>query len=81
MDSDFYPGMKVFLDGDYGIVTAEYWETGNSKTYGLIRWDTNEEADFEDWRGLFGSFIDSGGKHVEDYTFRYINHDGSLKKQ
>ncbi|QHT71179.1 hypothetical protein GXP67_33270 [Rhodocytophaga rosea] len=96
MTNDFYPGMKVYLNGEYGIVLQDCWELDevydidvngvkhkrtDSKMYGLIRWDTNAEFDSEDHRGLFGSFIQMGGKEVDQsYQFKFINEDGTLKK-
>lgn len=93
MTNEFYPKMKVALDGEYGIVLDDFTEWDGiyfvdgkkkqgtpSKNYGLIRWDTEKENDVEDWRGVFGSFIASGGKEIsKDYQFRFINDDGTLK--
>ncbi len=94
MDKDFYPKMKVKLNGEHGIVLdvfnewdGIYYVEGKkqqgipSKSYGLIRWDTNKEHDTEDWRGMYGSFIDSGGVEInQEHQFKYINQDGGLKK-
>ncbi len=93
MNNDFYPKMKVSLDGEYGIVLDEFREWDGiyfvdgekhqrtpSKSYGLIRWDSNKENDIEDWRGTYGTFINSGGKEIsQDHQFEYINDDGTLK--
>jgi hypothetical protein len=76
-DNNFYPNMKVFLSGEYGVVTNDFWDLNQIKIYGVIRWDTKED-DFEDWRGLFGSFKDMGGNEVtSDYKFKFINDDGT----
>jgi len=74
---DFEVGMIVHLENEYGVV-IEPEEIGNS--YGLIRWGTNKNEDLEDWRGLFGSFISSGGKIIENpYDFKHIDNSGNLK--
>ena len=92
-NNDFYPKMKVSLDGEVGIVLDDFnhWDSvyyvgGEkkqgipSKNYGVIRWDTNKENDTEDWRGVFGSFIAAGGKELnQDYEFEFINDNGVLK--
>jgi hypothetical protein len=94
MATDFYPGMKVCLDGEYGVVMPDCWDWDGvyyvgrvkhqvtpSKNYGLIRWDTDKESDLQDWTGLFGSFIQTGGEEVDqNHQFQFINDDGSLKK-
>lgn len=68
------------LDDVHDVNGAKYKGT-DSKIYGLIRWDTNKELDFEDHRGMFGSFIQVGGKEVDQsYQFKFINEDGTLKK-
>ncbi len=84
--SDFHPFMKVSLKGECGVVTEQFWEINDSgqevtsKLYGVIRWDTNKTSDYEDWRGLWGTFITEGGKEIDkDYTFQFINDDGNLK--
>lgn len=78
MDEDFFIGMKVSLDNEFGIVIKS--ESDNLNIYGVIRWDTPIENDFEDWRGLFGTFISLGGKPINnDYTFKFITDEGNLK--
>lgn len=78
MEMEFSIGMKVLLSGEYGIVITSDLEEINH--YGIIRWDTEKENDIEDWRGMFGTFINMGGKIlVEDHMFKFINDDGSLK--
>ena len=70
---DFEPGMKVTLDGEEGTalneVLSEVEQRHTSKNeqefdgvYGYILWDTGAEV--EDWCGLFGVFIQSGGKVI-----------------
>ena len=74
----FLIGTKVSLDNECGVVLdkSEDWNE-----YGLIRWDTNKENDVEDWRGLFGSFLQAGGQVINpDHEFIFINNDGTLKK-
>jgi hypothetical protein len=87
---DFYPLMKVSLNGEYGIVTDQFFEssivtdTEKSliKSYGLIRWDTDRISDFEDWRGLWGTFVAMGGCEVDKgYQFQYIGDDGGLREE
>lgn len=92
---DFYPSMKVFLNGEYGVVTNQFVESNGAysvngvveqgapyKLYGIIRWDTQQKADFEDWMGLWGSFVATGGYEIsQEYQFQFINDDGTLKEQ
>ena len=48
--------------------------------FGLTHWDTNKESDFENWRGMFGSFAQISGKIIDpQHKFIFINDDGSLK--
>jgi len=78
MSTDFNLGMKVSLSGEYGIVIKSNLEEFNQ--YGIIRWDTEKENDIEDWRGMFGTFTEMGGKIIEEnYTFKFINDDGNAK--
>jgi hypothetical protein len=90
---DFYPGMKVFLNGEYGVVTDRVTEWDGvyfvdgikrqgspTKQYGFIHWDTILESDLENWTGLFGSFIAAGGTVIsEEYRFRFITDDGATR--
>ena len=74
----FLLGTKVSLSNEFGIVLdkADDWNE-----YGLIRWDTNKENDIEDWRGLFGSFLQAGGQIInQKHQFNFINEDGTAKK-
>ncbi|HEU4790734.1 MAG TPA: hypothetical protein VFS71_13695 [Flavobacterium sp.] len=78
MNADFEYGMKVSLGGEFGVVVKS--ELDKPDFYGRICWDTEKEFDFEDWHGLFGSFINQGGKIIDkNYQFRYISEDGSKK--
>ncbi len=80
MNERFYFGMKVTLNGESGIVIKGEGNSDWDKEPGIIRWDTNKEMDTEDWRGLFGSFKDSGGKEIDANTeFKFINDAGKLK--
>jgi hypothetical protein len=75
----FYFGMKVKLNNEYGIVINPKENSAWGKEPGIIRWDTNKEIDEEDWRGLYGSFIDSGGKEISpNHPFQFIDEDGEL---
>lgn len=73
-NDDFYPGMKVALNGENGIVLdTERNEAGKAELHGVIRWDTEKEEDDEDWRGMFGSFIESGGKILDpEFEFTHL---------
>ena len=76
--NEFSYGMKVAQNGEFGVVikAEPEWPT----MYGIIRWDNSRENDTEDWRGLFGTFIKLGGEILdENYSFEFINDDGSLK--
>lgn len=78
MKNDFEIGMKVSLEGEFGIVIES--EIDKPSFVGMIRWDTKPKSDFENWHGLFGSFLQSGGKIIDDnYDFEFINDDGTLK--
>ncbi|CAD5342645.1 hypothetical protein [Flavobacterium bizetiae] len=75
---EFITGMKVSLEGEVGVVLAP--ELDQPDFCGMIRWDTINENDFEDWRGQFGTFIQLDGKVLnENYDFKFINDDGSKK--
>ena len=77
-DIGFITGMKVSLEGEVGVVLVP--ELDQPDFCGMIRWDTINENDFEDWRGQFGTFIQLGGKVLnENYDFKFINDDGSKK--
>jgi len=68
-NKDFYPGMKVKLDDEYGIVTNEK----SSNLYGIILWDTEKINDLENWCGQFGTFKDCGGIIIDkNYEFKNI---------
>ncbi|WP_336703572.1 hypothetical protein [Chryseobacterium indologenes] len=73
---DFQVGTKVFLDNEYGIIVNLKLHENST----VIRWDTSVENDFEDWSGMWGSFVQMGGKIIDPgYQFKYINEDGTLK--
>jgi hypothetical protein len=75
---EFITGMKVSLGNEFGVVILS--EPDQPDFCGIIRWDTINENDFEDWRDQFGTFIQLGGKILsEDYNFRFINDDVSKK--
>jgi len=68
-NQEFLPGTKLTLNNENGIVLNE--ETNG--IYGKILWDTEKENNIEDWSGLIGSFIDSGGKILnQNFEFKYI---------
>jgi hypothetical protein len=77
-NQEFVPGTKVSMKNDYGVVLGT---TLDNDLIGLIRWDTENQEDVEDWRGLFGSFLQSGGQIIDQgYTFKFIDDKGQLKK-
>ena len=79
MKNDFEIGMKVELEGEFGVVVKS--ELDKPNFYGSIRWYNESESDVEMWNGLFGTFIQFGGKVIDqDHEFQFINNDGSLKK-
>ncbi|PKK36335.1 hypothetical protein BWI96_12380 [Siphonobacter sp. SORGH_AS_0500] len=72
------PGTKISLCGEFGVVLDQ---TIDSNLWGIIRWNTEKENDTEDWCGIFGTFICLGGEVLDqDYTFNFINDDGTSKK-
>lgn len=82
--------MKVAIGNECGVVTDEYWKISDTykgqaanvdlPRYGVIRWDTNKEVDYEDWRGLYGTFTSIGGHQIaQDHQFKFINDDGTFK--
>jgi hypothetical protein len=73
---DFQVGTKVFLDNEYGIIVNVKFHENST----VVRWDTSLENDFEDWSGMWGSFVQIGGHIIDpNYRFKYINDDGTLK--
>jgi hypothetical protein len=77
-NQDFIEGTKVSLQNEFGVVLDK---TIDNDMYGQIRWDTNKENDIEDWRGLFGSFLQTGGQIInQEHQFTFINDDGTTKK-
>ncbi|GAO44783.1 hypothetical protein [Flavihumibacter petaseus] len=77
-NQDFLVGTKVSLQNEFGVVLEK---TEGNNLYGLIRWDTDRVNGVEDWRGLFGSFLQAGGQVInQDHEFRFINDDGTMKK-
>ncbi len=79
MNDSFKIGMKVYLNGEFGVVVKS--ELDKPNFYGMIRWDNPKESDFEDWRGQFGTFKDIGGQILhQTYQFEFICDDGNLKK-
>lgn len=76
-NQDFLKGTKVSLQNEFGVVLDK---TADNDNYGLIRWDTDKENDVEDWRGLFGSFLQAGGQIInQDHKFKFLNDDGSRR--
>ena len=77
----FYFGMKVRNGDEIGLVIKPEVNSDWDKEPLLILWDTAKENDIEDWRGLYKSFIDSGGMEISsDTEFRFITEEGELKK-
>lgn len=73
----FCLGTKVSLENEYGVVLDKI---EGCNEYGQIRWDTQNENDIEDWQGIFGSFLQAGGKIIsQNHEFKFINNDGSIK--
>ena len=76
---DFTHGTKVSLNGEFGIVIKS--ELDEPNFCGIIHWDSNQESDNEDWRGMFGTFLNQGGKIIDqNHQFEFINDDGTLKQ-
>lgn len=79
MNDSFKIGMKVSLNGEFGIVVKS--EFDKPDFHGLIRWYNRKESDFEDWRGQFGTFKSLGGQILDKtHQFEFITDDGDLKK-
>jgi hypothetical protein len=77
-NQEFIPGTKVSLKDEFGVVLGK---TSDNNLIGVIRWDTENENDVEDWRGLFGSFLQAGGQVVDqDHKFKFIDDKGQSKK-
>ena len=77
-NQEFIPWTKVTLKNEFGVVLDKEVE---DDLIGLIRWDTEKENDVEDWRGLFGTFLQAGGKVVgQDHDFKFIDEKGALKR-
>ncbi|MCF6407217.1 hypothetical protein L3C95_30250 [Chitinophaga filiformis] len=67
--TNFYPFMKVCLNEEYGVVTDQFTEVdgdSNSRMYGVIRWGSDSNPAFEDWTGLWGTFVALGGKEITE---------------
>lgn len=80
MDKGFYIGMKITLNNEYGVVIEMSDDSDWGREPGIIRWDTNKQIDEEDWRGLYGTFVDIGGKEIDSsHQFQFINENGKLK--
>lgn len=77
-NQEFIPWTKVSLKGEFGVVLDK---TVDNNLVGLIKWDSEKENDIEDWRGLFGSFLQAGGQVVDqDHKFKFIDDKGRSKK-
>lgn len=73
--------MKVKLNNELGIVIKPEFKTEWDNEPGLIRWDTDKDEDLEDWRGLFASFLNAGGREVsQDTSFEFITDSGHRKR-
>lgn len=71
-----YPniGRIVKYKGEYGVVILGTDCKDDITIYEeVVRWDTNKEFDNEE----FGFF---DYKFIDEYEFKYINNDGTLKK-
>lgn len=72
-NNEFVHGTKIKLNNEYGIILLL---DGKEE----IRWDTKKAIDREDWTGLFGTFIESGGIIIDQsYEFQFIDENGKLK--
>lgn len=77
-NEDFILGTKVMFNNEFGVVLDK---SSDNDMFGQIRWDTNDESDTEDWRGLFGSFLEAGGQIInQQHQFTFINGDGTTKR-
>lgn len=77
LDDDFILGTMVFLDNEFGIIL----DKKRDENFGIIRWDTPKKIDEEDWIGMFCTFKEMGGEILDQgHQFKYINDDGTLKK-
>lgn len=77
-NQDFFKGAKVLITDQFGVVLDQ---TEDWNEYGIIRWDSDDENDTQDWRGLFGTFLDMGGEIIDpNHQFTFINDDGTVKK-
>ncbi len=73
MIDDFFIGMKVSLDEEVGLIVDPPNED-TSDLIGWILWDTPSKQEFEDWRGLFGTFIQTGGKILpSSFKFQHLS--------
>lgn len=71
-NNEFVHGSKVKMNGEFGLVLLIDGKE-------LIRWDTNQEVDTEDWSGLFGTFKDNGGTILDqDFNFQFIDETGKI---
>jgi len=76
-NQEFLLGTKVSLHNKFVVVIDK---SDGRNEYGLIRWDTEKENDFEDWLGLFENFLQAGGEIInQDHEFTFINNDGTKK--
>jgi len=68
-----YPniGKIVKYEGEYGVII--FGDFGNGKEEEIVRWDSKDEADTEQ----FGFF---DYEYIDNHEFEHINPDGTLKQ-
>ena len=72
MYADFEIGMKIYLEGEKGLIVKSPQDEAEN-LIGIILWDTPSVSETEDWRGLWGTFKQSGGEVLPpDTVFTYI---------
>ena len=67
-------GKIVKFSGEYGVVILGSYTDGVEMQEQVVRWDTPNEFDSEQY-----GFFDY--EYLDSYDFKYINMDGSLKAE
>ena len=76
----FCVGDKVTYSEEFGIVVQTYELDERNVVVGgslIVRWDTKDEADFENCSGNLEAFL---RKADQNHQFKYINEDGTEKE-
>jgi hypothetical protein len=74
-----YPdlGKIVKFEGEYGVIILDTYHEGNEELKEqVVRWDTPREFDNEQYEGSPFQY-----EFIDNYEFKYINMDGTLKEQ